>query len=232
MRDRQRASRAAVPPRAPMLRRRSVTPRCLLRCWASTGGSASAAPRLLAAPPPPPGGAFGPGQPAGQPRWRRPPRRHMPEKPGPWKTKSDPALYRHPREYRQERRGRMTLTSLSRTRTCAPTARMKYNVSIAVVSLAQGGEPGDRQQTDRGRGLDHGNTGRMFSGISRSSRIFTMGALGVRIRRHRRHGICQARHRSSVNPERSFPNSIESTRAVRRRAVNRLAAIASALATA
>jgi hypothetical protein len=29
------------------------------------------------------------------------------------------------------------LTILSRTRTCAPTARMKYNVSIAVVSFAK-----------------------------------------------------------------------------------------------
>ncbi len=68
------------------------------------------------------------------------------------------------------------LTTLSRTRTCAPTANTKYSVSIAVVSRAKAGNRTTDASPTAATALTTGNTGRMFSGTPTSSRVFLTGA--------------------------------------------------------
>lgn len=70
-------------------------------------------------------------------------------------------------------------TTLSRARTCAPTASVKYTVNIAVVNRAT---PGNRDTDSKPRAaaaLTTGRTHRISGGTRRSSRVFAMYGNGI-----------------------------------------------------
>src|SRR5690242_6774456 len=68
------------------------------------------------------------------------------------------------------------LTTLSRTRTWAPTAKAKYTVSIAVVSRARPGKRLTDSNPAAAAAFTTGRTGRTFSGRPTVSRTFLIGA--------------------------------------------------------
>lgn len=73
----------------------------------------------------------------------------------------------------------IAFTILSRARMCAPTASTKYNVSIAVVSLASHGNRNTDSSPRAAAAFDTGIAQRISGGMSRSSRILARIGSGI-----------------------------------------------------